>query len=79
MVRDTFPLPRIDKALQAVHSSNYLCHLTSLMGTFNWPRRRATFRKQLLEPDHQASKSLLTCLLAYQMQALAFVVLWSNV
>ena len=34
MVRDAFPLPRIDEALQAVHSSNWFFHLlTWLRGT----------------------------------------------
>ena len=32
MVRDTFPLPRIDKALQAVHSSNWFSSLNLVQG-----------------------------------------------
>ena len=37
MVSDTFPLPQIDEALQAVHSSNQFHYLTSLRGTSSWP------------------------------------------
>ena len=49
-----------------------LQHLTSLRGISSWLWRRMTLREPLIEPDRQASMSLLACLLDYQMQAVAF-------
>ena len=79
MVRNAFPLPRIDEALQAVHSSNWFMSFDLTLGYLQLAMEDGDIQKQLLEPVHQASMSLLACLLVCQMQALVFVILWSNV
>ena len=73
-VRDTFPLPQIEEALWAVHSSNWFMSFDLTQGSLQLAMEDGNIQKQLLEPVHQASTSLLICLLACQMQALVFVV-----
>ena len=74
MVRDAFPLPRIDEALEAVHSSNWFTLFDLTQGYLQLAMEEDDIQKQFLELDLQASMSLLACLLGYQMQALAFVI-----
>ena len=74
-VRDAFPLPRIDEALQAVHSSNWFISFDPTQGYLQLAMEDGNIqKKQLSEPVHQASMSLLICLLACQMQVLVFVI-----
>ena len=73
-VRDAFLLPRIDEALKAVYSSNWFSSFDLQLAM-----EEDDMKRQLLEPDLQASMSLLACLLVYQMQTLAPVISWSNV
>ena len=66
MVRDAFPLPRIDEVLQVVHSSNWFMSFDLAQGYLQLAMEEDDIQKQLLELDHQASVSSLTCLLPYQ-------------
>ena len=73
MVRDAFPLPRIDKALEAVHSSNWFTSFDLAQGYLQLAMEESNIKKQHLELAQQASMSLLVCLLDCQMLALVSV------
>ena len=45
MVRDTFPLPRIDKALHAVHSSNWFSSFDLAQGYLNLAMEESDIKK----------------------------------
>ena len=70
MVRDTFPLPRIDEALQAVHSSNWFTSFNLAQGYHQLAMEESDNKKRRhLELAQQASMSLLVYLLDCQMLA----------
>ena len=45
MVRDAFPLPRIDKALQAIHSSNWFLSFDLAQGYLQLPMEEGNIKK----------------------------------
>ena len=49
MVRDAFPLPRIDKALQAVHSSNWFTSFDLAKGYLQLAMEESDIKRLLLE------------------------------
>ena len=73
MVRDTFPLPRIDKALQAVHSSNWFLSFDLAQGYLQLAMEESNIKRQHLEPVQWVYMSLIVCHLDYQMLALVSV------
>ena len=76
-IRDSFPLPQIEEALQAVKSA--MCDLPQLIwhnDTFNWQWMRLTSTKQHSVQACLASTSLLTCHLDCQTQEQVFVASW---
>ena len=70
-VSDAFPLPQIDKTMQAVHSSNWFLSFDFTQGYLQLAMQEDDMKKTVLELDLQASMSLLACLLVYPMQASA--------
>ena len=66
-IQDAFPLPCIDKALQAVHNCNFFILLTWHKDTCSWLWQKMTSRRLHLEQVLQACMSLLVCLLACLM------------
>ena len=67
-IRDAFPLPHIDEALQAVHKIVMSSlPLTWHKDTYSWPWQKMTLRRPHLQQVLQAYMSLLTCLLACPM------------
>ena len=76
MIRDSFPLPRIEEALQAVKAAVWLPHSTWPRDICNWLWMRQTSIKLHFTPDHQAYMSSLVCLLVYPMQVPVFVTSW---
>ena len=79
MVRDEFPLPRIDEALQAVHSSNWFTSFDLPQGYLQLAMEEGNIQKTAFTAGSSGSTSSLACLLGCQMQTLAFVISWSNV
>ena len=67
-IRDAFPLPHIDEALQAVMSS---LPSTWCRDTCSWQWQKITLRRLHSEQDLQAYMSLLACLLACLMMGQA--------
>ena len=61
MVRDAFPLPRIDEALQAVHSSNWFSLFDLAQGYLQLARRKVTSRRLHLELVQWVCTSLPIC------------------
>ena len=49
MVRDTFPLPRIDEALQAVHSSNWFLSFDLAQGYLQLAMEESDIKKTAFE------------------------------
>ena len=79
MVRDAFPLPRIDEALQAVHSSNWFSSFDLALGYLQLAMEESNIKRQHLELVQQVCTSLLICHSDYQMLALVSVAWWSSV
>ena len=73
MVREAFPLPRIDEALQAVHSSNWFSSFDLAQGYLQLAMEESNIKRQHLEPVQQVYMSLLVCHLDFQMLALVSV------
>ena len=73
MVRDAFPLPRIDEALQAVHSSNWFSSFDLAQGYLQLAMEESNIKRQHLEPVQQVCMSLLVYCSDFQMLALASV------
>ena len=73
MVWDAFPLPRIDKALQAVHSSNWFSFFDLAQGYLQLAMEESNIKRQHLELVQQVCMSSLVCLLDFQMLALVSV------
>ena len=72
-VRDAIPLPRIDEALQAIHSSNWFSSLYLAQGCLQLAMEENDIKRQHLEPVQQVYMSLLICHSDYQMLALLSV------
>ena len=72
-VRDAFPLPRIDEALQAVHNSNWFSSFDLAQGYLQLAMEESNIKRQHLEPVQQVCTSLLLCRLDFQMLALVSV------
>ena len=73
MVRDTFPLPRIDEALQAIHSSNWFSSFDLAQGYLQLTMEDSDIKRQHLEPVQWVYMSLLICHSDYQMLTLVSV------
>ena len=63
MVRDTFPLLRIDEALQAIHSSNWFSLFDLAQGYLQLAMEESSIKKLHLEPVQWVCMSSLVCLL----------------
>ena len=50
MVRDAFPLPRIDEALQAIHSSSWFSSFDLAQGYLQLASKESNIKRQHLEP-----------------------------
>ena len=61
VVRDAFPLPRIDVALQAVHNCQLFTSLDLVQGYLQMPVEEGDIPKLHLELDHLAYMNLLIC------------------
>ena len=72
-VRDAFPLSRIDKALQAVHSSNWFSSFDLEQEYLQLAMEESDIKKLYLEPVQCVCMSSLVCCLDSQMQALVSV------
>ena len=74
MVRDAFPLPRIDEALQAVHSSNWFSSFDLAQGYLQLAMEESDIKKTAFRARSTwASMSSLVCLSDFQMLALVSV------
>ena len=71
--RDAFPLPRIDKALQAIHSSNWFSSFDLAQGYLQLAMEESDIKRQHLEPIQWVYMSLLLCCSDCQMLALVSV------
>ena len=78
MVREAFPLPRIDKAMQAVHSSNWFSSFYLVQAYLQLTMEENYIKRLHLEPVQQVCMSLLICHSDFQMQALVSVIWWDN-
>ena len=63
MVRDAFPLPRIDKALQAVHSSNWFSSFDLAHGYLQLVMEESDIKKTAFKAGSRVCISLLLCCL----------------
>ena len=72
-VRDAFLLPRIYKALQAIHSSNWFSSFNLAQGYLQLAMEESDIKRQHLEPVQWVYLSLLICHLDYEMLALVSV------
>ena len=72
MVKDAFPLTRIDETLQAIHSSNWFSSFDLAQGYIQLAMEESDIKRQHLEPVQWGYMSLLICCLDYQMLALSF-------
>ena len=72
-VRDAFPLPRIDEALQAVHSSNWFTSFDLAQGYLQLAMEESDIKMTAFRAGSTASMSLLICLSGFQMLALVSV------
>ena len=61
MVRDAFPLPRIDQALQAVHSSNWCSSFELAQGYLQLAMEESDIKRVHLEPVQWVCMSFLVC------------------
>ena len=74
MVRDAFPLPRIDEALQAVHSSNWFSSFDLAQGYLQLAMEESNIKKTAFRAGSTGLyMSLPVCLLGFQMLALVSV------
>ena len=73
MVRDAFLLPRIDEALQAVHSSNWFSSFDLAQGYLQLVMEESDIKKTALRASSTVCTSLPICCLDSQMQTLASV------
>ena len=73
MVRDTFPLSRIDKALQAIHISNWFSSFDLAQGYLQLAMEESNIKRQHLEPLQWVFMSLLICYLDFQILAVVSV------
>ena len=75
-IRDSFPLPRIEEALQAVKAAVWFTSFDLAQGYLQLAMDEADIHKTAFVPDHQAYMSLLICLLVYPMRVPVFVASW---
>ena len=73
MVRDAFPLPRIDEALQAVHSSNWFSSFDLAQGYLQPAMEESDIKKTAFRASSMGLYKFPICCLDSQMQALASV------
>ena len=73
MVRDAFPLPRIEEALQAVHSSNWFSSFDLAQGYLQLAMEESDIKRLHLEPVQWVCTSSLICHSDSQMQALVLL------
>ena len=71
VVRDSFPLPWRDQALQAVHNCQWLSLFDLAQGYLQMTVMKQILRKQPSELAHLAYRNLHRCHLAYQTWSLA--------
>ena len=64
MARDVFPLPRIDEALQAVHSSNWFTSFDLAQGYLQLAMEKGDIQETGFRAGSSGLYSLLACLLA---------------
>ena len=72
MVRDTFPLSRIDKALQAIHNSNWFLSFDLAQGYLQLAMEESNIKRQHLEPVQWVYICLLICHSDYQNDGSSF-------
>ena len=72
-VRDAFPLPRIDEALQAVNSSNWFSSFDLAQGYLQLEMEESNIKRQHLELVQWVYMNLLICHSDFQMLALVSV------
>ena len=74
MVRDAFPLPRIDEALQAVHSSNWFSSFDLAQGYLQLAMEESDIKKTAFRASSMGLyMSSLICHSDFQMLALVSV------
>ena len=78
-LKDAFPLPQIDQALQAVNSINWFSPFDLVHGYLQLAMDEDDMKKTDLELGLQAPMSLHACILVCQTQALAFVISQNNI
>ena len=61
MARDAFPLPRNDKAMQTVHSSNWFSSLDVGQGYLQLAMEESNIKRLHLEPGQEVCMSLVIC------------------
>ena len=61
MVRDAFPLPRIDEALQAVHSSNWFSLFDLEQGYLQLAMEESDIKKTAFRAGSMGLYELLVC------------------
>ena len=74
MVREAFPLPRIDEALQPVHSSSWFMSFDLAQGYLQLAMEEGNIQKTALRAGSSGLYEFTCMPLACQMQALAFVI-----
>ena len=74
MVRDAFPLPQIDEAPQAVHSSKWFTSINLTQVYLQLAMKEGNIQKTAFRARSSGLYEFTNSLLDYQMQGLAFVI-----
>ena len=79
MLGDVFPLPQVDKALQAVHCHNWISSFDLIQGYLQLAMEEDDIKKIAFRARVQTSTSSLACLFFCLTQAVTFVISLNNV